>query len=85
METAPRPAGTFVEVAAEASNLLNHTEFNGSGNPSTSFVGSLGSPNLVNNPGAGLIPGLGTSSTFGTMGVGTFDPRQITMHARVVF
>jgi hypothetical protein len=72
-----------LEVAAEASNLLNHTEFNGANN--TAFVGSLGSPNLVNNPGAGLIPGLGTSSTFGTMGVGTFDPRQITMHARVVF
>jgi trimeric autotransporter adhesin len=72
-----------LEVAAEASNLLNHTEFNGSNN--TSFVGSLGSPNLVNNAGAGLIPGLGTSSTYGTMGVGTFDPRQITMHARVVF
>jgi hypothetical protein len=72
-----------LEVAAEASNLLNHTEFNGSNN--TGFVGSLGSPNLVNNAGAGLIPGLGTSSTYGTMGVGTFDPRQITMHARVVF
>jgi hypothetical protein len=72
-----------LEVAGEASNLLNHTEFNGAGN--TAFVGALGSPNLVNNPGAGLIPGLGTSSTFGTMGVGTFDPRQITMHARVVF
>src|SRR5580698_3071900 len=72
-----------LEVAGEASNLLNHTEFNGANN--TGFVGSLGSPNLVNNAGAGLIPGLGTSSTFGTMGVGTFDPRQITMHARVVF
>ena len=72
-----------LEVAAEVSNLLNHTEFNGANG--TSFVGSLGSPNLVNNPGTGLIPGLGTSSTFGTMGVGTFDPRQITMHARVVF
>jgi hypothetical protein len=72
-----------LEIAAEVSNLFNHTEFNGSNN--TSFVGNLGSPNLVNSPGTGLIPGLGTSSTYGTMGVGTFDPRQITMNARVVF
>ncbi|MBT9332434.1 TonB-dependent receptor [Paracidobacterium acidisoli] len=68
-----------LQVSAEASNLLNHAEFNGS------YTGSLGSPNLVNNPGGGLIPGLGTSSTYGTLGVTTFDPRQITMHARVVF
>ena len=72
-----------LEVAAEASNLLNHTELTAPTTPPLSVA--LGSPNLVNNPGAGLIPGLGTSSTFGTMGVGTFDPRQITMHARVVF
>ena len=72
-----------LEVAGEASNLLNHTEYNGANN--TGFVGGLGNPNLVNSPGTGLIPGLGTSSTYGTMGVGTFDPRQITMHARVVF
>jgi hypothetical protein len=72
-----------LEIAAEVSNLFNHTEFNGSNN--TSFVGNLGNPNLVNSPGTGLIPGLGTSSTYGTMGVGTFDPRQITMNARVVF
>ena len=72
-----------LEVAAEVSNLLNHTEFNGENN--SGFDGNLGNPNLVNSPGTGLIPGLGTSSTYGTMGVGTFDPRQITMHARVVF
>jgi hypothetical protein len=80
-----------LEIAAEASNLLNHAEFNGAN--STAYSGNLGSPNLVNNPNAGLIPGLGTSTgslngssrAFGTMGVGTFDPRQITMHARVVF
>ena len=72
-----------VEIAAEASNLLNHTEFNGSN--TTAYDGSLGSPNLVNSPAKGLIPGIGTSSTFGSMGVGTFDPRQVTMHAKVIF
>jgi hypothetical protein len=68
-----------LEVAAEASNLFNHTEL------SSNFNGSLGNTNLVNNPGAGLIPGLGTSSSFGTIGVNAFDPRQITMHVRLQF
>ena len=68
-----------VQIAADATNLLNHTELNGS------YNGGLGSTNLTNNPAAGLIPGLGTSSTYGTVGVGAFDPRQITMHVRVIF
>ncbi len=72
-----------LEIAAEASNLLNNAQFNGAN--STAYNGSLGSPNLVNSPSKGLIPGLGTSSTFGAMGVGTFDPRQVTMHAKVIF
>jgi hypothetical protein len=68
-----------LEVAANATNVLNHTEFNGN------FNGSLGSTNLVNNPSAGLMPGYGTSSTFGTLTNATFDPRQIMMQARVIF
>jgi hypothetical protein len=68
-----------VQLAADATNLLNHTELNGN------FNGALGNTNLTNNPAAGLIPGLGTSATFGTIGVGTFDPRQITMHLRIQF
>jgi hypothetical protein len=68
-----------LEIAGEASNLLNHAEFNGA------YVGDLGSPNLVNNTAQGLNPGLGTSSTYGTLPVNTFDPRQIQMHARVTF
>lgn len=77
--TVPLTERFNLEVSAEASNLFNHAEFNGS------YVGSLGSPNLVNNPSAGLNPGLGTSSSFGTLPVNTFDPRQIQMHARVTF
>ncbi|HEV2275538.1 MAG TPA: TonB-dependent receptor [Acidobacteriaceae bacterium] len=68
-----------LEVAAEATNLLNHAEFNGA------FVGNLGNTNLLNKPAQGLLAGSGTNSTFGEMPVQTFDPRQITMHARVVF
>jgi hypothetical protein len=68
-----------LDVAAEATNLLNTAEFNGA------YVGGLGSPNLVNNSSKGLIPGLGTSSTFGTVNLNSFDPRQIQMHARLIF
>jgi hypothetical protein len=68
-----------LQLAADATNLLNHRELSGN------YNGGLGSTNLVNNPAAGLTPGLGTSSSFGTIGVGTFDPRQITMHVRVLF
>jgi hypothetical protein len=68
-----------LEVAADATNFFNHTQYNGS------FVGGLGNTNLTNNPTGGLIPGYGTSSTFGTLPIGTFDPRQITMRMRIVF
>jgi hypothetical protein len=68
-----------LQVAADVTNLLNHTELSGN------FNGALGNTNLVNNPGAGLIPGMGTSATFGTVGVTAFDPRQIAMHLRILF
>lgn len=68
-----------LQIAADATNLLNHTELSGN------YNGGLGNTNLTNNPSAGLIPGLGTSATFGTVGVAAFDPRQITMHLRIQF
>jgi len=68
-----------IDVSAEVSNLLNNAQFNGA------YVGALGAPNLVNNPANGLVPGLGTSSTFGTLNVNSFDARQIQLHARFIF
>jgi hypothetical protein len=68
-----------LEFAADATNLLNSAEYNGN------YNGGLGNTNLSNNPSAGLTPGYGNSSTFGTVGVGTFDPRQITTHLRLQF
>ncbi len=68
-----------LQVAAEISNLFNHPEFN------SSPGGSMGSMNLVNNPSAGLLPGIGSSSSFGTRAPGTYDPRQIVLHAYVRF
>ena len=52
-----------VQIAADASNLLNHAELSGA------FNGGLGNTNLTNNPSGGLIPGYGNSATFGTGGV----------------
>jgi hypothetical protein len=63
-----------LEISADASNVLNHTQYNGN------FNGGLGNTVL-----SGATTGYGTSTTYGTFGVGTFDPRQITMHARVIF
>ena len=63
-----------LQISADATNLLNHAEYNGS------FNGGLGNTVL-----SGPTTGYGTSTTFGTLGVGTFDQRQVTMHVRVTF
>jgi hypothetical protein len=62
------------QISADATNVLNHTEYNGN------FTGGLLSTVL-----SCATAGYGTSTTFGTLSVSTFDPRQITMHARVTF
>ncbi len=63
-----------LQISADATNVLNHTEYNGN------FNGGLGNTTL-----SGSTIGYGTSTTYGTFGVGTFDPRQITMHLRMIF
>jgi hypothetical protein len=68
-----------VNIVADATNLSNSTQLNGN------YNGALGGTNLVSNPSRGLIPGLGLSDTFGTIGIGTFDPRQVTMRALIRF
>lgn len=68
-----------LEIAAEISNLFNHPEFN------QSPGGSMGNMNLITNLSKGLIPGIGSSSSFGASGPGTYDPRQVVMHAYVRF
>ena len=66
-------------LAFEASNVLNHTELN-------SQPGSdLGTMGLVDNRVNGLVPGIGTNSSFGSIGNSTYDPRQITFHAILQF
>ena len=68
-----------VQIGAEISNLFNHPEFN------SAYGGGTGNMNLTNSPSTGLVPGIGSSSSFGTAGVGTYDPRQVVMHAFVRF
>jgi hypothetical protein len=45
----------------------------------------MGNLNLTDSPSTGLIPGIGNSSSFGASGPGTYDPRQVVMHAYVRF
>jgi hypothetical protein len=63
-----------LQISADATNVLNHTEY------SANFNGGLGSTVL-----SGSTAGYGTSTTYGTLAVTTFDPRQVTMHVRVTF
>jgi hypothetical protein len=69
-----------LEIAANATNVLNHTQFTGGTN-----IGTLGGTNLTNNPAAGLLAGYGNGGGYGAFTNATFDPRQIMMQARVVF
>jgi trimeric autotransporter adhesin len=68
-----------LQIAADATNLLNNTQLNGT------FDGNLGSTNTARNLAKGLVPGMGTSDTFGTISINSFDPRQIVMSARLRF
>jgi len=63
-----------LQLSADASNVLNHTEYSGN------FSGGLGNTTL-----GGATSGYGNSATFGTLPVTAFDPRQITMNLRIVF
>jgi len=64
---------------ADATNLLNNAQYSGN------YNGALGGTNLNTNAARGLKPGMGSSDTFGTIGLGTFDPRQITFRLMVRF
>jgi len=68
-----------LEVGADAMNVLNHTQFNGS------YVGNLGATNLTVNPAVGLVPGMASANNFGTRNMNTFNPRQIMLRAMLRF
>jgi hypothetical protein len=69
-----------LEFAANATNLLNHTELSGN------YSGALGSTNTALNAASGLKPGMGANgNTFGTLSLAAFDPRQVIMNLRLRF
>ena len=69
-----------LEFAANATNLLNHTELSGN------YSGALGSTNTALSAASGLKPGMGANgNTFGTLSLSAFDPRQVIMNLRLRF
>src|SRR5262249_33852304 len=64
---------------ADVTNLLNSAQYSGA------YAGGLGSTNLVDNPAKGLKVGMGSNDAFGTIGLTTFDPRQVTMRLLLRF
>jgi hypothetical protein len=73
------PNSMRIEVAADAMNILNHTQFSGS------YAGGLGGTVTSPNAALGLVPGMGNANNFGTRGMATYNPRQIMMRATVRF
>ena len=68
-----------LEISAEASNLLNNSQQSGS------FAGALGNTTVTPNPNIGLQAGMGASDTYGTIGTGTFAPREVVMSMKLRF
>jgi hypothetical protein len=71
--------GVNLEVGADAMNVLNHTQFNGT------YVGNLGATVVNSNAALGLVPGMGSANNFGTRSMMTFNPRQIMMRGVLRF
>jgi hypothetical protein len=71
--------GIRLELAAETTNLLNNTQLSGV------YSGALGNTQTTTNTASGLVPGMGQSDTFGTIGLGTFDPREVILSLKVHF
>jgi trimeric autotransporter adhesin len=71
--------GIRLELAAESTNLLNNTQLSGM------YSGALGNTQTTTNTASGLVPGMGQSDTFGTIGLGTFDPREVILSLKVHF
>jgi hypothetical protein len=78
-----------LEFSAHATNALNHAEFGGSIASSGAYNSNLGGINVTpTGPGnpSNTQPGQPTgSSTYGTYGLGTFDPRQLELGLKFRF
>jgi hypothetical protein len=77
--------GMSVDVAADAMNVLNHTQFTGQGGVGTGWNLALGGTVTNANPALGLQPGMGNSNTYGSRGMATYNPRQFMLRTTVRF
>jgi hypothetical protein len=68
-----------LEMSAEATNLLNMAQMSGS------YSAGLGSTVVTANTATGLLPGMGSSDTYGTIGTGTFNPREVVLNLKLRF
>lgn len=78
-----------LELSASATNALNHTQFGGSVASSGAYnmnLGGISVTPLAAGNASNTKPGQGSSSsTFGTFGLGTFDPRQVELGLKIRF
>jgi hypothetical protein len=68
-----------VEFSAQLTNAFNHTQFR------PNITGGLGGPNTIPNQLINVPVGALSSSSFGTHGPDTFDPRQMEFQLKVRF
>jgi hypothetical protein len=68
-----------LEFVANLTNALNHTQF-----ISTDFNSGIGA-NVTPDPATGLKPGMNSNTNFGTYGLSTYEPRQVTFNLRLRF
>jgi hypothetical protein len=68
-----------LEISAEASNVLNNSQQSGS------YSGGLGSTTVTPNAAIGLLQGMGSSDTFGTISTSTYPPREVVLNLRLRF
>ena len=77
-----------LEFTAHATNVFNHAQFGGSFAGSGGYNMNLGAINVTPPASGGTNTQLGqgmASSTFGTYGLGTYDPRQFELGLKIRF
>lgn len=71
-----------LQLSAEASNLLNNTQFRPN---MTAGTGATFTNVSAAQRAQGIRPGMLQNDNFGTWGMATFDPRQIELRLRILF
>jgi hypothetical protein len=72
--------GKTLEVTASVSNAFNNVEWTRS-----DITVGLGGVNTAANTDKGIVPGSFNNNNFGTLGIQTYEPRQVELQARFRF